>query len=81
MILGRERIDASIDADVADQQLGTLDKVRYLINRSPTETTRANCHRRAPSPPSQRDLAFGSQIRKRPNVILAAEGDAEGISS
>jgi hypothetical protein len=65
MILGRERIDASIDADVANKEIRTLDKVRYLINASSTETTCGSCHRRAPSPPSQRYLRFASQLRKR----------------
>jgi hypothetical protein len=65
MILDRERIDASIDADVANKELRTLDKVRYLINGSPAETT-GGCHRRAPSLPSQRHLAFENPIRKRP---------------
>jgi hypothetical protein len=59
MILGRERIDASIDADVANKEIRTLDKVRYLINVSSAETTCGSCHRRAPSLPSQRDLRFG----------------------
>jgi hypothetical protein len=39
MVLGRECVDASIDADVANKQLRALDKVRYLINGSPAETT------------------------------------------
>jgi hypothetical protein len=52
MILDRKRIDASINADVANKELGALDKVRYLINGSSAETTCAGCHRRAPSLPS-----------------------------
>jgi hypothetical protein len=72
MILGRERIDASIDADVANEELRALDKVRYLINGSPTETTCGSCHRDAPSPPSESYLDFGSQICKWPNLTLAA---------
>jgi hypothetical protein len=71
MILGRERIDASIDADVANKEFRALDKVRHLINVSPAETTCGSYHRRAPSLPSQRYLEFGSQIRKRPSLILA----------
>jgi hypothetical protein len=51
MILGRERIDASIDADVANKQLRALDEVRYLINGSSAETTFGSRHRRAPSLP------------------------------
>jgi hypothetical protein len=39
MILGRERIDAGIDADVTNEEIRTLDKVSYLINSSPAETT------------------------------------------
>jgi hypothetical protein len=54
MILDRERIDASIDADVADKELRALDKVRNLINGSSAETTCGDCHRRAPSLPSLR---------------------------
>ena len=69
LILGRERIDTSIDADVANEELGPLDKVRYLVNGSSTETTCGSCHRRAPLPPSQRYLAFRSQIRKFANLI------------
>jgi hypothetical protein len=62
MILGRERIDASIDADVANKEIRTLDKVGYLINGSSAETTCGSCHCRAPSLPSQRYLRFGSQL-------------------
>jgi hypothetical protein len=47
MILGRERIDASIDADVTNKEIRALDKVSYLINGSPAETTRGSCHRLA----------------------------------
>jgi hypothetical protein len=39
MILGRERIDASIDAYVANKEIRTLDKVSYLIVSSPAEAT------------------------------------------
>jgi hypothetical protein len=46
MILDRERIDASIDAN---KELRALDKVRNLINGPSAETTCADCHRRAPS--------------------------------
>ena len=67
MILGRERIDASIDADVANKEFRALDEVCHLINLSPAETTCGSCHRRAPSPPSERYLEFGSQIRKWPS--------------
>jgi hypothetical protein len=55
MILGRERINAGIDADVTNKKLRALDKVRYLTNGSPAETTCGSCHRRAPSLPSQRN--------------------------
>jgi hypothetical protein len=64
MILGRQRIDAGIDADVADQQLRALDKVRDLIDAPTAETTRTGCHRRAPSLPGRRYLAFGGEFRK-----------------
>jgi hypothetical protein len=60
-IPGCERIDASINANVANEEIRALDKVRYLINRSPTETTSIRCHRRAPLLPYQRHLAFGGQ--------------------
>jgi len=73
VILGRERIDAGIDADVANKQIRTLDKVSYLINSSPAETTRGSCHRRAPSLHSVCYLAFGSQIRQWPSLT----GDAQ----
>ena len=49
VILGRERIDACIDTDVANKEIRALDKVRYLINSSPAETTRGSCHHRAPA--------------------------------
>jgi len=52
VILGRERIDACIDTDVANKEIRALDKVSYLINPSPAETTCGSCHRRAPSLPS-----------------------------
>jgi hypothetical protein len=71
MILGRERIDAGIDADVANKEFRALDEVCHLINVSPAKTTCGSCHRRAPSLPSQRYLEFGSQIRKWPSLILA----------
>jgi hypothetical protein len=66
MVLGRQRIDAGIDADVANKKLRALDKVRYLINGSPAETTCGSCHRRAPSLPSQRNIGF-----RRPNPQVA----------
>jgi hypothetical protein len=53
-ILCRERIDASIDADVANKLLRALDEVRYLINGSSAETTCGSCHRSAPALPSHR---------------------------
>jgi hypothetical protein len=73
VILGRERIDAGIDADVANKQIRILDKVSYLINSSPAETTCGSCHRRAPSLPSVRYLAFGSQIRQWPSLTGGAQ--------
>jgi hypothetical protein len=39
MILGRERIDAGIDADVTNKEIRTLDKMSYLIDSSPAEAT------------------------------------------
>jgi hypothetical protein len=66
MILGCERIDASIDADVANKELRALDKVRYLINGSPAEATSGSCHRRAPLLPRQRYLAFGNKSASSP---------------
>jgi hypothetical protein len=38
VILGRERIDAGIYADVANEQLRALDHVRDVVHRSLTET-------------------------------------------
>ena len=64
MILDRERINASIDADIANTELGTLDEVRYLINGSSAETTCGGCHGLAPSLASQRYVALGGPIRK-----------------
>jgi hypothetical protein len=58
MILGRERINAGIDADVANKKLRALDKMRHLINGSPAETTCGSSHRRAPSLPSQRNYGL-----------------------
>ena len=37
-VLGRERIDAGIDADVTNEEIRALDKVNYLINSSPAGT-------------------------------------------
>jgi hypothetical protein len=64
MILDRERINASIDADIANREFRTLDKVRYLINGSSAKTTCGGCHGLAPSLPSQRYVALGGPIRK-----------------
>jgi hypothetical protein len=66
VILGRKRIDASIDADVANQEFRALDKVRYLINGSPAKTTRGSCHRRAPTLPSRRYLASEAKSASDP---------------
>jgi hypothetical protein len=49
MILGRERIDASIDTDVANKEIRTLDKVGYLINGSSAETAAIVALRRCPA--------------------------------
>ncbi len=68
MILGRECIDASIDADVANKELRALDKVRHLINGPTAETTCGSCHRRAPSLPSQPLSGIRNQIRKWPHL-------------
>jgi hypothetical protein len=76
VILGRERIDAGIDADVANKQIRTLDKMSYLINSSPAETTCASCHRRVPSLPRLRYLAFRTQIRQ----WLVCQATASGVS-
>jgi hypothetical protein len=51
MILSRERIDAGIDADVANKEIRTLDKVSNLVDSSPAETTCASSHYPAPSLP------------------------------
>jgi hypothetical protein len=51
MILSRERIDAGIDADVTDKEIGALYKVSYLIDSSPAETTCSSFHLPAPSLP------------------------------
>ena len=48
VILGRERIDAGIDADVTNKEIRALDEVSYLINSSPAETTCSSCHGRSP---------------------------------
>jgi hypothetical protein len=68
MILGRQRIDASIHADVANQELRALDKVRHLINGSPTETTCASRHGCAPVLPNHVYLTLASQIHKWPKT-------------
>jgi hypothetical protein len=59
MVLSRERIDTGIDADVTNKEIRALDKVRYLINVSPAETTFVSCHRPAPSLPQEQYLCFG----------------------
>jgi len=51
MILSRERIDAGIDTDVTDKEIGALYKVSYLIDSSPAETTCSSFHLPAPSLP------------------------------
>jgi hypothetical protein len=48
MIPGSERIDTGINADVANEKLWTLDKVRYLINGSIAETAYSSRHRPSP---------------------------------
>lgn len=59
MILGRKRIDAGVDADVANKEIRTLDKVSYLINISPAETTCSSCHHSAPSLPQRNICILG----------------------
>jgi hypothetical protein len=71
MILGRKRIDTSVDADVANKELRALDKVCYLINVSPAETTCGIRHRRPPSLSSQSQLGVRDQIRKWPSSFWA----------
>jgi hypothetical protein len=67
MIPGRKSINAGIDADVANKELGTLDKVGYLINGSSAETACGSCHCHAPSPSTMRDnLALQKPNRKYP---------------
>jgi hypothetical protein len=39
MVLGRERIDAGIDANVTNKEIRALDEVSYLINNSPAENS------------------------------------------
>jgi hypothetical protein len=39
MILIRDRLDVGIDADVTNKKFRALDKVSYLINTPPAETT------------------------------------------
>jgi hypothetical protein len=51
MVLSRERIDTGIDADVTNKESRALDKVGYLTNISPAETTFVSCHRPARSLP------------------------------
>jgi hypothetical protein len=60
MVLSRERIDTGIDADVTNKEIGALDKVGYLINISPAETTFVSCHRRAPSLQQDNICVLGS---------------------
>jgi hypothetical protein len=49
VILGRKRIDAGIDTNIANKEIRALDKMSYLIKSSPAEATCGSCHRRAPS--------------------------------
>jgi hypothetical protein len=49
MVLGRERVDACIDANVTNKEFRALDEVSYLINISSAETAFVSCHRPAPS--------------------------------
>jgi hypothetical protein len=39
VILDRERIDARIDADIANEEIGTLDQMCHLVFASLAETT------------------------------------------
>ena len=48
MIFSCERINAGIDADVANKEIRTLDKMRYLVIGSLAETTCGSCHGRSP---------------------------------
>jgi hypothetical protein len=69
MILSRERIDAGIDADVTNKEIRALDKVSYLVNSSPAETTCGSYHP-APSLP-WRDICVLESIRKWHSLIPA----------
>jgi hypothetical protein len=56
MILGCKRIDAGIYADVANEKLWALDKVRYLVNGSLAEAACGNRHRPSPQMPIPRNI-------------------------
>jgi hypothetical protein len=81
MIFGRERIDAGIDADVANEELRALDKVRYLINGSSAETTHGNRHRRAPSPPSQATICVRNPSSQEAVFAAATRATLDQIFS
>jgi len=78
MILRRERIDAGIDADVANKKLRTLDKVRYLISGSTAEAACRGCHRRAPSPC---DMWPSAVLKCRVRSILSSPRQVCGLGA
>jgi hypothetical protein len=64
LVLGRERVDAGIDTDVANEKRRALDKMRYLIHGAFAEATCRNSHRCAPSPPAASNAERGPRKNK-----------------
>jgi hypothetical protein len=68
MILDRECIDAGIDANIANKEIGTLDKVRYLVTGSLAETTCGIRHRTLRSCPCR--AAYLASGRYAASVLI-----------
>jgi hypothetical protein len=78
VILGCERIDAGIDADVTNKAIRALDKVSYLIDGSLAETTYGSCHGLAPSLP-QRNICDEETRLQVGAVPVCVAPDAFGV--
>src|SRR5581483_4686706 len=58
VVLDRERVDAGIHADVANEEIGTLSQVSDRVLATIAETTCTNWHR--PTPPCRPGGIFGA---------------------
>jgi hypothetical protein len=76
VVLGRHRINAGINTDVANKELGTLDQVRHLVDSS---SAKAACvrHRYAPSRLSMAEYLVPSA---KPASVPASVVGGTGLS-